>query len=523
MVKIIHYEVYTDRGTGWKLEDRFSSDQRHEAINLAKEREQEKVKVKIIREIFDVQDNTYQETVEYVSVLNKRRDGDSSPKKNSVFEVVDSETDGNNEERQGTSDVLIAIIKLISIIALSLIFANIVVTFLLPIIEELAPEEHVRPILFGAFFIIFLSLALPLLLNKIPWYIFRSGKKEEVQNVKESKFYDKANDLIKLYHMNEYEPSLAPAWPEAPNEYKQYIVDFIRETMANLESQTLFEDSFSKLGIKLVVYGGCMELSRYVGLQLTEANSLLYEAFKILDGDEVDLEAFYDSKKTFSDNKVAIFLTGVGAHIMSQIINGEPADFKVLKLSFDKWEEQLHGDYQEKEEKKQQPITKVDINCPSLVNISCQFRFYDDDVMDAERMLQSYKSDIQNIIYNLLSKYHAVNTTEKEGFTSVEYDNTETAVNFAAEFLKDLAQYKEDLNDDNLLFLSKCNIVDFPEKGVNLDDYINDILDHTYNNEILVTEKIKNSMYALKYDFEYLGEKKLNKTDKLVALYKLIY
>ena len=65
MVKITHYEVYTDRGDGWKLEDRFSSEQRHEAINLAKEREQERVKVKIIREVFDVQDN------QYVQIMNE--------------------------------------------------------------------------------------------------------------------------------------------------------------------------------------------------------------------------------------------------------------------------------------------------------------------------------------------------------------------------------------------------------------------------------------------------------------------
>lgn len=67
MVKIAHYEVYTDSGDGWRLEDRFSADQRYEAVSLAKEREQARVKVKIIKENFDVQDNTYQETVEYIS------------------------------------------------------------------------------------------------------------------------------------------------------------------------------------------------------------------------------------------------------------------------------------------------------------------------------------------------------------------------------------------------------------------------------------------------------------------------
>lgn len=55
MVKIIHFEVYADRGDGWKLVDQFSSDQRQEAVNLAKELEEDnRVAVKIIREIFDV-------------------------------------------------------------------------------------------------------------------------------------------------------------------------------------------------------------------------------------------------------------------------------------------------------------------------------------------------------------------------------------------------------------------------------------------------------------------------------------
>lgn len=520
MVKITHYEVYTDRGTGWKLEDRFSSDQRHEAINLAKEKEQEKIKVKIIKEIFDVQDNTYQETVEYVSVGNKKKESETNPTKvNSIFEMVDLEE--QDKTSNGNADLFTAILKLVSIIVLSLIFANIVVTLLLPIIEELAPEDKVRPIIFVVFFVIFLGLALPLLLNKVPWYVFRIQGKERQKAVRESKYYDKANRLIQLYHMNEYEPSLAPAWPEAPLEYKHYIVDFIKEIMSNIDSQTMFEDSFSKFGVKLVVYGGSMELSRYSGLGVTEANSLLYEAFKILDGEEVDLESFYDSKKSFSDNKVAIFLTGVGAHLMSQIIRGEPADFDVLKLSFEKWEGLLNGNYQEVEEKK--TVTKVDIKCPSLVNISSQFRFYDESHIDAEELKKTYTSDIQNIIYNLLSKFPSVNTSEKENYISVEYDNTETAVKFASEFLQDISQYKEDLDDENLLFLSKCNIIDFPEADVDKNAYIEDILDHTYNNEILVTEKIKNSMYVTKYEFEFLGEKRLNKTNKVMALYKLIY
>lgn len=79
MIKITHYEVYTDHGRGWQLEDRFAIEQRQDAFNLAKELELDKVKVKIIKEVFDVQDNSYQETVEYVSNLSRKNKNGGLP------------------------------------------------------------------------------------------------------------------------------------------------------------------------------------------------------------------------------------------------------------------------------------------------------------------------------------------------------------------------------------------------------------------------------------------------------------
>ena len=38
MVDITHYEVYTDRGDGWKLEERFPVEQRMNAIKYASEK-----------------------------------------------------------------------------------------------------------------------------------------------------------------------------------------------------------------------------------------------------------------------------------------------------------------------------------------------------------------------------------------------------------------------------------------------------------------------------------------------------
>lgn len=530
MVKITHYEVYTDNGEGWKLEDRFSSDQRHEAINLSKEKEQEKLKVKIIRETFDVQDNSYQETVEYVSGLRNGKPKLPAPKPVSSVDVRSYMGEGGGEDEAFSSqaeatpgEIFKAVLKLLSIIVLSIVFSNLLVTLLTPLVEDFVPEEKVRAVLFVIFFIIFLGLAVPLILTKIPWYVFNIRRSPGQRPVRESRFYDKANNIIKLYQMNEYEPSIAPAWPEAPLEHKRYIVEFLKDVMSGVDSRTMFEDSFSKLGVKLVVYGGCMELSRYCGLQITEANSLLFEAFKILDGENADLEDFYDGKKSFSDNKIAVFLTGVGAHLMAQVIDGQPMDSHILKQSFDKWEALLNGEYQETEKDKAMP-SQEDIFYPCLVNIQYQLKFFDEAVPDIEGQKKSYDGDVRNIIYNLLSKYRGLNVIEKNDITSIEYENTEEAVKFASEFIKDINLYKDGLNDDNLLFLSKCNIIDKSEdEALDPDNYITDVLEHTYNNEILITEKIKNSLGTEKYEFEFLGEKRLNKSDKLVALYKLIY
>lgn len=525
MVKITHYEVYTDAGDGWKLEDRFSSEQRYEAINLSKEKEQENLKVKIIRENFDVQDNSYQETVEYVSGLSLSK----AKVKRNIRPLLASDIRRRDEEPTNTinsganksSGIGGAIVKLVSIIVFSLVVANIFVTLVTPLVEDFIPENRTHIYLFVIFFMVFLGIAVPIILKKIPWYVF-SYRRPTSHPIKESRFYEKAENIIKLYQLNdEYETSIAPSFPEASLDQKRYIVEFLKDILSNLNSKSMFQDSFSTLGVKLIVYGGCLELSRYCKLRISEANSLLFEAFKILDGHEVDLEAFYDGKKSFSDNKIAVFLTGVGAHLMGQIIDEHPMDVNILKQSFDKWEAQIANNafIAEKISNK-----NIDIMCHCFVNVQCLLKFFDEAIPNLNQKKKDYWNDVHNLIHSLLNKYSGNSIQEQEGISTIEYSNTEEALRFASEFIKDINVYKEELSDENLIFLSKCNIIDkLEDEEIDQNDYIKDALEHTYNNEILVTEKIKNSMYSDRYGFEFLGDKRLNKTDKLVALYKLIY
>lgn len=531
MVKITHYEVYTDRGDGWKLAGRFASDQRYEAINLSKEKEQEKLKVKIIREIFDVQDNSYSESVEYIGGLSSpRRNSDPlSPQniggRSNALSALPEEGTGDAQKRK--SSIFSAVLKLISIIVICLLFSNVLVTLVHPLIEDFVPESRVNIALFLIFIVSFMSMVVPLILKKVPWYVFDfagGGRKR----VKERKFFSKAENIIKLYHLNEdYEISVAPAYPEAPLEHKRYIVSFLHEVLSKLDSQSIYNDSFSKLGVKLIVYGGCLELSKYSGFTISEANSLLYEAFKIIDGERPDLEDFYDAKKTFNDNKVAIFLTGVGAYLMAQVIDERPMDGNILQETFDKWEN-LVANYQKIYPEEEVEAVAADTDAPQvtncLVNVQNLLKFFDDNLPDLDKLRLRYEADIRNIISNVNGKYKGDNIIEKDTVTSIEFSSIAAAVGFAVEFIGDISEYRDELNDDNLIFLSKCSLVDRPEEeAANLDDYIKDVLEHTYNNEILVTEKIKNSIHDEKYSFEFLGEKNLNKSAHLVPLYKLVY
>lgn len=524
MVKISHYEVYTDGGDGWKLEGRFSAEQRHEAINLSREKEQENRKVKIIRETFDVSDNSYQETVEYVSGLSKHSKGKPTQTSSATAGGIEAAASGNDKGLENsTSGVTRAVIKLVMIIILSLLLSNVLVTLVTPLVQDFVSDDKQQLVLFVIFFVMFLSLAVPLIMKKVPWYVFnyhgaRTGK------VRDKNLYSRAEKILRLYRLNdEYETAIAPAYPEAKSEYKRYIVNFLHNILSHINSRSMFQDSFSKLGVKLVVYGGCLELSKYSGLRISEANSLLFEAFKILDGGNVDLEAFYDSKKTYGDNKLAVLLTGIGAYLMGQVIAERPLASDLLVQGFNKWENQLDNfDYIPAEAKA--AAANISTTCHCLVNVQCLLKFFDDAMPNLEEQKKKYWEDVHNIIYNLLERYRGKNVIEGNGITSIEYANTDEAMLFAGEFIKDIGVYKDELNDENLIFLSKCNIIEKnDDENINQEDYIEDILEHTYNNEIMITEKVMSCMARDKYDFEFLGDKRLNKTDILVALYKLVY
>ena len=169
MSKIAHYEVYVDSGKGWRLVERFPVELRQEAYRLAKESENGINKVKIIKETFEVDDNSYAESVEYISTKFDKKSSQNS------LSDIDYEKDASlviKEIASSRNNVFKTVVKFVALILISLLLANIFVSLVFPLLEIFIGDENYNSALFIVFFIVFMAIAIPLVLKNIPWYIF---------------------------------------------------------------------------------------------------------------------------------------------------------------------------------------------------------------------------------------------------------------------------------------------------------------------------------------------------------------
>lgn len=524
-MKIAHYEVYADNGDGWKLQERFAAEQRQDAFNLAKEHEADNHRVKIIKEIFDVMDNSYQESVEYVSNLNRKKSS-----KGGGFTASDNgvpAAEGKRITYTGSQNTVAGVmLKIVLLIFLSLIFANLFVSLLFPLLEIFIEEENSRSVLFSVFFVVFLAMAIPLLLKSVPWYVWVSddnGKRGK--EVKEKGFYDQAEYLIKAYNINSSEPITASAYPEAPLEYKHYVISFLSEMLSKLKSPAVLQDSFNRLGVKLLVFGGCLELARYSRLTLPEANSILYDAFKITDGDKADLEAFYEAKRSYNDNKIAILLTGIGAYLMAHVINGREMPVEALNIAFDKWIKQNANPQNDSalSEAAEEPVRAGDIMSDCMVSLKSDLKFLDTSVPDYESIAAQASEGIRSIVSNLVGKYKGADVIEADGITTIRFHKLNNALRFCSECLKDIGAYHDEVDNDNIIMRNCCAVTaDNPEDEPNLNNFLKDMFEHIYNNEIVMTKDVQTHLEGSDFQLEYLGEKNFRILGRAVELYKYL-
>ena len=519
MTKIAHYEVYTDSGDGWQLLERFATEQRSQAYQLAKENETAQHKVKIIRETFDLEDNTYTESVEYISNLNKKK---GSRKTLSRIDYQKSSSEVVQDIADSRRNIYKAILKFIILIVISLIFANIFVSLLFPILENFIDDKNSQSLMFFIFFAVFLAMAVPLVLKNIPWYIFLPQERPENEEIGEENFYDQAKSLVKAYNINANPQKMVTgSYPEAPIEYKQYLVYYLSEVLSNLNVRSALQKPFSRLGVKLLVFGGCLELARYGGLKLTEANSILYEAFRIIEGQNADLEKFYEAKQSYSDNKIAIYLTGVGAFLMHQIITDQKLYTKILNNAFDKWEK-LENSQKDEEPQNVAQIAETGVSKEIVcrVNMKSDLKFLDVSTPNQDKIAVDTSNAIHAITVNLSKKFDGMNVVESGGLTAIEFANPQIGVKFASEYLKELALCLDDGQEEKMILRTCCLILPADDRP-NDEIYVKDIFEHIYSNEIVLTKPIADAVEG--YEKEYLGDKELKNSDVTVELYKLKY
>ncbi len=538
MTKIAHYEVYIDSGSGWQLIERFATEQRSEAYQLAKEKEASNIKVKIIKETFEITDNSYTEVVEYISNGNNKK---GSKKSLSKIDYHKSSNEVVQDIADSRRNIYKAIIKFFALIIVSLVFANIFVSLVFPLLEIFVTEENNSSLMFFIFFIVFLAMAIPLVLKNIPWYIFINQDDNDNKEVTEEKFFEKAQSLVRAYNINSDISNLkTTTYPEAPIEYKQYLIYFLSEILSNLNIRTALQNQFSKMGVKLLVFGACLELGRYGGLKLSEANSILFDAFKITDGDKADLEEFYEAKQSYSDNKIAIYLTGVGAFLMHQIITDQKLYTKILNQAFDKWEAQRNPAVRNKITEKSEtqdtalantevvseevPIIADEVPIAYRVNIKSDLKFLDTSMPNQDDVATKISAAIRTIIFKQVDKYKGQNIIEANGITTVDFVKIRDAAKFAVEYLKDIAAYNEENNDERRILRNCCALTKADTSiEPNLNTYLLDIFEHIYNNEIVVIKDATMLLEGEGYELDFLGDKLLKTTGSTEALYKLKY
>lgn len=538
MTKIAHYEVYIDSGSGWQLIERFTTEQRSEAYQLAKEKEASNVKVKIIKETFEITDSSYTEAVEYISNGNNKK---GSKKSLSKIDYHKSSNEVVQDIADSRRNIYKAIIKFFALIIVSLVFANIFVSLVFPLLEIFVTEENNSSLMFFVFFVVFLAMAIPLVLKNIPWYIFINQEENDKKEVAEEKFFEKAQTLVKAYNINSNINNLkVSAYPEAPIEYKQYLIYFLSEILSNLNVRSALQNQFSKMGVKLLLFGACLELGRYGGLKLSEANSILFDAFKITDGDKADLEEFYEAKQSYSDNKIAIYLTGIGAFLMHQIINDQKLYTKILNQAFDKWEAQRNPAVRNKViensntsnvSSNKDEVVSEEISIATnkeviayRVNIKSDLKFLDASMPNQDDIASKTSATIRTIISKQVDKYNGQNIIEDNGITTVDFVKIRDAAKFAIEYLKDIAMYNEENNDERKILRNCCAITKADTSiEPNLNTYILDIFEHIYNNEIIVIKDIALLLDGDGYEVEFLGDKLLKGTGINEELYKLKY
>lgn len=166
MSAIIHYEVYVYQNSTWDLLGRYSSEQRSKAIEYARSIENtERKPTKVVRETYDLDTQTFQEAMVYLSEIPKPQPPKSSPYANSVIPTA---VKRNDQKKSGLAEGVIMIF-------LSIIFSMIlscmitVVTLRVMALAGFSQQDISGQFVLGTFTFFFLVISIPTAIKWVKW------------------------------------------------------------------------------------------------------------------------------------------------------------------------------------------------------------------------------------------------------------------------------------------------------------------------------------------------------------------
>ena len=214
MSAIIHYEVYVYQNSAWDLLGRYSSEQRSKAIEYARSIENtERKPTKVVRETYDLDTQTFQEAMVYLSEIPKPQPPKSSPYANSVIPTTVKRSD---QKKSGLAEG-------VSMIFLSIIFAMIlssmitVVTLRVMGLAGFSQQDISGQFVLGTFTFFFLVISVPTAIKWVKWENLLGSDEEESPNTsalyptsKESGGDDPRYSKRELYEIGSERPERQP-------------------------------------------------------------------------------------------------------------------------------------------------------------------------------------------------------------------------------------------------------------------------------------------------------------------------
>ena len=202
MSGIIHYEVYVFQNNTWDLLGRYPTEQRVDAIEYAKTIERsERRPTKVVRELYDLNTQTFHEALVYLSEIPKAKEKKTSPYSNSVIPTLTS----NAKQKQSGRKVAESITMLFLAMLFSVIVSGIVTASLLhlAVSSNFLPHNISQQFVLGTFTFFFLIVSIPTAAKWVNWNSFL--QEDTQQETKDKPLYPASSHGIKFSKKELYE------------------------------------------------------------------------------------------------------------------------------------------------------------------------------------------------------------------------------------------------------------------------------------------------------------------------------